>query len=539
MSDFARKTRELSRSTTLYYGYVPDIDPYANVAVLSGQRMRIPRYQIPKSSPFENANLYRYQASGNYTALLGTGGPMQVMLTRGMGSGPLVPNGVILRLQVYNPSASVPCYFLPLPLWIQTIQYFTPSGAPIAPQDGQGLWENIVESYDSDDWHMLQKALGANNAYSAGDPILPLQTATFYIPLIGNPLSCGKVLLAALAGDLQVLVNFFPPSTFQLSGGTCNLVNATIDTLQAQLGEQSLSNCIATYKMAQHDWFFPYERVMTINQNWNASSLYALPLVGIAGDVTFIRFCMYNTLTGLDLCDPVPITSFSFLNNAGELISGMNVIEEQFNRLYMQKDYFKGRASRRTKKYAYVWSNKVTGAQDLIANGTKYGAYPFTNKETLNITTAPAGTNEVLTFTPSSAPVSGTFQIMWTNPDIGAMTTPAIAYNATAATIQAAINTLINFTGTCTVTGTMATAVVVTFTGAGYQNRPMAADGFTMSIVNAMIGTTYTMGVGAVITTAGVPGITSGNSYILKIFAYTSSVGHQLTNGGIDTQNSG
>lgn len=538
MADFSRKTRELNRSTTLQSGYVPEQDPFALVSTLDGTRLRIPAHQIPKSSPYVNSNLYRYAASGNYTNILNTGGGVQVFLTRGSGSGPLA-GPMFLRMQVYNPNGATAAYFEPAPLWIHNIQYFTPSGAPISTQDGQGLWHNITENTSGDVMYEWEKAIVTDPSFGAGDPILPLQTANIYIPLIGDPLSCGKFLTAAMSGDLQVLINFLPAASFQLSGPACNLTNLTIDTLQGQLSEGSLNTLISQYKMGKHDWFYPYERVMTVTQNWNAGSQYQVQLNGIAGDVTFVRFALYPSLLGTDLASPVPISSFQFLNNAGEPISGMQVIEADFNRFILQPKYFKGRSSRRTKKYAFVWSKNMEGAQSLIMDGAKYGSYPFTNKESLIINTASAGTNEVVTLTPSSAPASGTFQLAWTNPDMGTIVSAPIAYNATAATIQSTINNLLNFTGTCTVTGTMATSVVVTFTGGGYQNRPLNADGFCLYVINSMLGVTYTMGVSSVVTTAGVNGITSGSSYTLKIWAYTSSIAHQLTDGSMETQNSG
>jgi hypothetical protein len=200
--------------------------------------------------------------------------------------------------------------------------------------------------------------------------------------------------------------------------------------------------------------------------------------------------------------------------------------------------YFEGRASRRIRKYSYVWTKNQKGAQELIQKGAKYGSYPFTNKESLWLVTNPAGTNEVVTLTPTVAPTAGTFQLQWTNPDEGTVVSAPIAFNATAATIQSTINNLLNFTGTCTVTGTMATSVVVTFTGGGYQSRNLNADGYCLSVISAMTAATSCL-VSSVVTTAGVEGITNGGTYTLKIWAYTTSIGHQLTDGSIESQNSG
>ena len=197
MADFARKGEKLNKTTTLKPGYVPDIDPFVPVETLDNKQLRIPRYQLPEASPYENYNLYRYNASGNIGGILGTGGPVQVYLTRGSGSGPL-SGPFALRMQVFNPSSTTAAYFIPAPQWFQYIQYYTPSGAPVATQDGRGLWNNLIEQYDQ--WTDMAPALLSNKAYGPGLPILPLQTANIHIPLIGNPLSPDKFAIPATLG---------------------------------------------------------------------------------------------------------------------------------------------------------------------------------------------------------------------------------------------------------------------------------------------------------------------------------------------------
>jgi len=541
MADFAVKARDNNKSTTFKPGFVPDIDPFVPVETLDNAKLRIPRYQLPEVSPNENSNNFRYNASGNITGILGTGGPVQVFLTRGSGSGPL-SGPFAIRMQVYNPSSTTAAYFIPAPQWFQYIQYFTPSGAPLATQDGQGLWNNLIEQLDDDDWTNLAPGLMSNKAYGPGLPILPLSTKNIYIPVIGNPLSPGKFAVPATKGDFQVLLQFFNPSVFQISGPTCTLNTLSLETPQSQLSEVSLSRLVKEYEAFKHSWFFPYERAMTVTQNFTAATQYQVPLVGIAGDVTLMRIAMYPSLSGQDLGNPVPITSFQVLNNSGAQITGMQVIESEYNREWQQTKWFKGRANRRNQKVAYLWSKHEDGAIDLIMYGRKYGSYTFTNKESLVLITGPAGTNEQVLINASSAPTSGFFQLQWTNPDMGmTCVTQTLAYNATAATVQTALNTLPNFTGTCTVTGTnIGTGFTVTFSGGGYQNRSLNSEGFCLSVgTNSLIGTTYTVGVNTTLNTAGVSGITSGNSYILKIWAYTTSIGHQLPDGTVDSQNSG
>jgi len=91
-------------------------------------KLRTPRYQLLENSPYENYNLYRSTASRNISGTLGTGDQREQRCPT-----------FDLRMLVYNPSSTVPAYFIPAPQWLQYIQYFTPSGVPVATQDGQGV----------------------------------------------------------------------------------------------------------------------------------------------------------------------------------------------------------------------------------------------------------------------------------------------------------------------------------------------------------------------------------------------------------------
>jgi len=86
--------------------------------------------------------------------------------------------------------------------------------------------------------------------------------------------------------------------------------------------------------------------------------------------------------------------------------------------------------------------------------------------------------NEVQTVTITGTPTGGTFTLSFTNPWTGATeTTAAIARNATAATVQAALLTLDSFESgdlVCSGGALPGTAVVVTF-GGRYAQRPVSA----------------------------------------------------------------
>ena len=538
MTDFARKARELSKPVVLGSAFVPGPDPYANVAVLTGERMRVPATQVPKTNPMENSNVWRYTASGNYTNILqGNGGSVQVFLTRNSGTGP-VSGPIVLRALVQNPDGALDTVCIPFLQWISSIVWYNESGAQISSQDGGGLWNNLIENTKQEDWTTLQKVVGSNNSYDKGDPLIHSTTTYYYPPLIGNPLSPGKFFIPGNVGDCYAVITFAPSANWLISGPSLNLTELTLEVPMAQLPEETLSGLITEYKMAKHDWFYPYERIQTVTQTWTAGNTYQIQTSAIAGNVVFMRMGLYKTLIGQDIGKPARIAFFWMTADGGAPITTQNQQEDYWNRYMTQRECFDGTASRRIKKYAWVFPKKKDAAMELIREGVSYPGYAFTNKENMYVTMASAGTNEIVTITPSSAPTSGTYQIGFSNPDVGIMWTAPLAFNATASTIQSAINNLLNFGGVCTVAGTMATAITITYTGGGYETRPMAADGYQFSFLMGAIGTTYTPGVSVAVATPGVSGITSGGTYTLKMWFYTTSRGCQ-EKGSVYSRNSG
>lgn len=111
--------------------------------------------------------------------------------------------------------------------------------------------------------------------------------------------------------------------------------------------------------------------------------------------------------------------------------------------------------------------------------------------------------NEVQTGTPSAAPTSGTYKL-----NFGGSATTALAFDASAATIQAALRLLPGL-DLVTVSGTLATAIVVTFVGYKGNAAMLTVTDSTLSD-----GAAVTLTI--VQTTAGVAG--SDNTVIASGF---------------------
>lgn len=76
--------------------------------------------------------------------------------------------------------------------------------------------------------------------------------------------------------------------------------------------------------------------------------------------------------------------------------------------------------------------------------------------------------DDVQTFDPASDPSAGNFQFKYTDSEGTTYTTAAIAEDATNTAIQTALRLALPGSDSCTVTGTAATSIVVTFGGTGF-----------------------------------------------------------------------
>ena len=236
---------------------------------------------------------------------------------------------------------------------------------------------------------------------------------------------------------------------------------------------------------------------------------------------------MRTALTGLDQFHAVPIQNFSFLNQEGIPISGANLVVENENRWAQLPQWCMGTWMQDRRFYGWNFASKDSALPEFLATGRKNGAYGFSGNEQLQLTTAVAGTSEVMTMTTSdtTAATGGTYALVWTDEYGISQTTTPLAYNASAATIQSALQALPNFEGTVTVNQAFSAGGSVTFTfGGNYANRPLYARGFTLNAVGAMYNATRSLGLTTAITTPGVRGITSGNTFYLDVVAFTSGI---------------
>jgi hypothetical protein len=228
---------------------------------------------------------------------------------------------------------------------------------------------------------------------------------------------------------------------------------------------------------------------------------------------------------GAGLLHFTPVQSFQYKNSEGAAISGQQVVDDEFIRHQRCIKQYLGRFFADRHVYPFIFSESDRAFLSLVNVGLKSGAYPFTTNEKLVFTTAPAGTNEVVTITPAAAATAGSFQILFSTPH-GSALTPPLAFNATAATIKNAIESLDLFQGTVTVSAPFNTTGPKTITyGGGYAQRPMQRRGFSLlPIFNNMLASGALVAVETQVSTHGKWGMVSGASYQIEVVAFTTAV---------------
>lgn len=138
---------------------------------------------------------------------------------------------------------------------------------------------------------------------------------------------------------------------------------------------------------------------------------------------------------------------------------------------------------------------------------------------------AGSNTNEIKTIPFVDSTGSGTFKLSYTDATTGVVTTTAaITYSATAATLVSRINTALDATfGTAAIvaSGASLAAIILTFSGTGFTNRPVGL--FTATVIAASTGYTInasgTVGTPSTcaVSTAGVTANTTGTVWTLLI----------------------
>lgn len=521
-----------SKATSL--AIAPPISKVANVSTLRGQQLFIPEHQVPLVNP--NAvvtNTWYFNADGNYQTALQNAGIQNIKISRGQGSGKTTGK-VWLRMNITNTSLQN-VQTNPVPFWFNNIQFQTPGGDVIQTRYAFDLWLSILACTPEEEWQSISDLILASNNYESGQPIPAGTTFDVWMPLYGNPYSCGEIATRELEGDSMVYLTFNPPSQFIESGPTNALVvNSMSLVFEMQQLDQSLIRALdAEYASFPHSSIYPWVRVQEFTQTFTANTQYTFQLSGISGDVAFLMFVLRENTSAWDAYHGNPITDFQIQNQEGVAISGSAFIPENYNRWGQLTRWFLGTWMQDRRYYGWNFSQVDSAPVEFLSTGRKNGAFGFTTNEQLVIDTAPAGQNEVIRFQTANAgvPTAGSvIYFQWID-EYGA-THVSGSYDIddatfSAAAVKALIEAIPGFEGEVTVAAPTLVpqwGFNVTFIG-NYGNRPITAANFSLvshGVVQTAGGAT-SLGV-PVPSVGGIRGITNGGTYTLTVIAYTSAI---------------
>lgn len=554
MTDFYGKTASLIPEVSISPSDTGAAHPVTAISMLSGATLTVPSYQVPAKNPYRLVNMWRYQASGQYDQILSTGGQVQVPIIRGSGSGHVEKTW--LRIQVKN-NTGASIQMQPVPLWLQSLVFQTPSGATIQTGQGTALYGNIASVYQMEEWYEVSKACGMNLEYESGDPIEAGDTMTYYIPLIGNFLDAGSFFLPATTGDIQCYLNFWPDNNIRNTGtGPLTVVQISLDVKMELLAPQVLDRTRALFKGQRFDYLIPYFKWQNFTQQLALGQTAQLNLSSIKGDVGIFDFVIRPSYVKDDLTNFQIIDSYQIQNQEGVGISGQQFIDDMFSRKILYPSQNDGTLSRHRRWYRHVFANNDYAVKNLLQYALKLGAYPFDNHNTLNIITpALGGVNEkwaLVTSVFGTAPYGGNAMFTWQTPDGLSSSSIEVPYTdldtAGSPLAKAAIEGMTNFTGTVTITGRISlNTLLIEFTG-NYGHRALADEGYVLQCNSGLFCTVPTivgapgnqMGIPlyAVMTVNGRNGITNGASYLVDVYVTTTGYVSLLPDGSMKAYNS-
>jgi hypothetical protein len=511
-----------------------DRHPLQEVKMLDGDSLFTQSKQIPLKNTAVMFQPYIYPATGNYGSALQNGTQVTIPILRDSGHGRF--QNVYLQLNVSNGTGAA-MQLLPVHHWVQTIQLQSPSGQILQQFSGCTNWVLQAAFEATDQYRYNKRMYNSSDTYGCGPVIASgASNLVYWMPMEHFFYDISNYLPAKGQGDMQLIVTFQPAtdtvvSTTGTAGLTLNTLNLYCDVETLRTDE--LAGTLAGLKRMRTDTVVPWERRMTITlASINTSTLYPISLNAISGDISWgiglLRKATNGTnILGRDEIAYKPWTTAQIVDSSG--LSPLGQIPEpySFSRNKRMAQLLNGQFALYNPLMVWNFGSDSNAPASMTKMGQKRGCYPMTTHETLYLTTAGAGTSEIITVTNSAGPATGgSFEIQVQTPEATMLTT-SLAYNTSAANIKAAIEQLPNFAGQVTVTGNAATSTSFTITYAGlYENKAMNSIGYLISCRNISLvnSSAASCPLTNAVTTPGVDGITQGATYQLDLIFFSSTV---------------
>src|SRR5579885_800750 len=433
-------------------------------------------------------------------------------------------DGLILQTTYSNTTGSS-CRLAPSPLQINYIQILTPEGVPAQQTYGQYIYQTLISILDDESLRPMAPALNMDYYYGPGAAIPNGGTATYWCPIPENIFTQASIFMPAFIGKNWTFCVYFSTTAVE-SGSAPTLTDAQLLVFGHQLSASDYADRLVKHKKFGAVYkFSSWQTGYMTTLSMNASNIYNINLTGFNGPISdvyaLIQLPYANGTSNARTF--YPVSQLQLLDANGVSITGGVALTDAYFRELLFQKYFKAKVPYYLPIYYYSFADdpKVT-----IATANNTGSYNFGGQEQLQITTNAAGSNVVLTATPSGTPASGSFIIGLSFNGVTSWTAPQ-AYNATASTIQTAIQSLscLPVDTTVTVSGPFTAAANITFSFAGPWLQ------YNLPITNLVVASQgAATGGGAAVTwtitsnTVGAPGHGANTGYFISVFGRSFNV---------------
>lgn len=366
--------------------------------------------------------------------------------------------------------------------------------------------------YIDQEWRRVSDLFNLDDRFLPnGDTIANGLSQEFILLLPQNIFRESQMFCPALNIEFVLRLYMNPQNQIIRTGAAPLVSNMYLEFITSHVAQDDVARTFNLYRSGNFQLRYSWLTNQTIpSASMQPSTRYEFLMSSFTGIYNYVQFCVQpaNAL-GLQLIDSRKIASFDVLDENGLSYFNNNSLQSDTESLIwdtMVNPFTRFDEVKNVYKYPF----SLTARDDLL-KGTLGGFMPLNGRSRLVIETGPAATAKVITWTQSAVPASGNFRICYTY--FGeTQYTQWLAFNAAAATIEAAIEALDAFRKydqQVTVSGPLTGGVAVTCTYSATQQ--LAFDEYDSSanlIIESMLvsAAPADIYVDSVITTAPVDG---------------------------------
>lgn len=428
-SQFTQRIRaNLNRSS---HSLVKVVDPHPHVQIESvgGEVLNLKESQA--LTLFRQSATFRAQATGNFANILTSGGSIDIPVRENSGYSHI--NDVYLRIDISNATGGN-VELLPVPQFIDRIDWQTPDGTRIQIQYSDNLWLDTCHMRQSQ-WELNAPLINADKDWRPSLDIIPNGgTRSYYMKLSANWMKQTGIFLPAVEGEIIARVFFNPAADFVLSGTGPTVTRLELEFEGGFMLDSEYAQAVNRHRLSCHDHRYFYNIRQSFTSNLSPSQQVEVLLSGFNG--LFAEFEFYiraANAAGVAKFDYLPIDRYTLLDSNGTDITGNNEIFRDEDILYYA-DQHDSKQREEHDIYRYYFNQSHVSDME---QGTLTGFTSFNGRETLRINLPAAEVPKVITLTETIAVTLGYYKLKYLGEE-----TVSMAFNTAAATVEQALENL-------------------------------------------------------------------------------------------------